>query len=217
VNSETLFPHLAVNRYGRFVLPDAIRPGAGVPIRPRQGYRTGIYRDRAAGLKLPMLSAAVSAEHLFDAFLALIEPLGEEVTAVLESSHGRDADDYREFRRDRIDTPVLASHFCDFEKLLTHDGCTGVAVLNASVPMEVQFDEHKLLHVYAPDLTPFRDALKALGVRRRKELALICEAEHLHHTTDDYENEFDRMCLRVGVGDFESVFSDEGEGESEVW
>ena len=136
MNSDTLFPHLAVSRYGRFVLPDAIRPGAGVPIRPRQGYRTGIYRDRAAGLKLPMLSAAVSAEHLFDAFLALIEPLGEEVTAVLESSHGRDADDYREFRRDRIDAPVLASHFCDFEKLLTHDGCTGVAVLAARRPVE---------------------------------------------------------------------------------
>lgn len=213
MNSDSPFPHLSVNRYGRFTLPDAIRPGAGVPIRPRQGYRQGVYRDRAAGLKLPMLSAAVSAEHLFDAFLALIEPFGEEVAAVLESSHGRDADDYREFRRDRIDTPVLASHFCDFEKLLTHDGCTGVAVLNAAVPMEVQFDEHKLLHVYAPDLTPFKAALKAFGVRRRKELPLICEAEHLHHTTDDYEAEFDQLCLRVGVGDFESVFSDGGEAE----
>ena len=217
MNSDVFQTHLSIRRYGRFTLPDAIRPGMGVPIRPREGYRTGTYRDRAAGLKLPMLSAAVSAEKLFDAFLALIEPLGEEVTAVLESSHGRDADDFREFRRDRIDTPVLASHFCDFENLLLNDGCTGVAVVNPARPIEVQFDEHKLLHVYAPDLTPFKAALKALGVRRRKELPLICEAEHLHHTTDDFEDEFHQMCLRVGVGDFDSVFSDGGEDEAEGW
>ena len=216
MNADTLFDHLTVNRYGRFTLPDAIRPGAGVPIMPREGYRTRIYRDRAAGLRLPMLSAAVSAEKLFDAFLALLEPLGEDAAVVLESSHGRDADDCREFRRSHIDMPVLASHFCDFEELLLNDGCTGVAVLNAEIPMEVQFDEHKLLHVYAPDLTPFRKALRALDIPRRKELPLICEAEHLHHTSDEYEDQFRLLCLRVGVGDFEAVFSDDdSESESE--
>jgi hypothetical protein len=73
----------------------------------------------------------------------------------------------------------------------------------------VQFDEHKLFHVYAPNLKPFRRALRGLGVRRRKELPLISEAEHLHHSTDDHAEAFRQLCMRLGVGDFDRVFSDE--------
>ena len=206
---DRLAAHLSVNSYGDFTLTDAIRPGEGLPVRPRQGYRVEIFRDRRARLRLPMLSAAVSAERLFDTFLALLEPLGEVVHVVLESSHGVAADHHTDLRRSHIDRPVLASHFCDFEELLTHDGCTGVAVMADRVPMEVQFDEHKLFHVYARDLKPFRRILRAHGVRRRKLLPLISEAEHLHHTTDDFADEFRQLALRIGVGDFDRVFSDE--------
>src|SRR5262249_7913831 len=143
VTPDRLAAHLSVNSYGSFTLTDAIRPGAQLPVRPRQGYRVDIFRDRRAKLRLPMLSASVSAEHLFDTFLALLEPLGEEVHVVLESSHGANCDVHTDLRRNHIDRPVLASHFCDFEQLLTHDGCTGVAVLATRMPMEVQFDEHK--------------------------------------------------------------------------
>jgi len=209
VNRDRLAAHLQVNHYGAFALTDAVRPGEGVPVRPRQGYRVEVYRDPKAKLRLPMLSAAVSAEAVFDTFLALIEPLGEVVHVVLESSHGAAGDEHLDLRRTHIDRPVLASHFCEFEELLTHDGCTGVAVLANGRPVEVQFDEHKLFHVYAPDLKPFRRVLKQLGVRRRKVLPLISEAEHLHHTTDDHADAFRQLCLRVGVGDFDRVFSDE--------
>jgi hypothetical protein len=209
VNSDPLAAHLHVRRYGDFTLTDAVRPGPGVPVRPREGYRVEVYRDRTAGLRLPMLSAAVSAERVFETFLALIEPVGKVVHAVFESSHGAGADRHRDLRRSHIDLPVLASHFCDFEELLTHDGCTGVAVLAGRRPVEVQFDEHKLFHVYAPDLKPFRRVLKRLGVRRREVLPLISEAEHLHHSTDSYAEEFRQLCLRAGVGDTDHVFSDE--------
>ena len=204
-----LAQHLTVARYGSFTLTDAVRPGPRVPVRPRQGYRIRVYRDRAAGLRLPVLSAAVSAERLFDVFLGLLEPLGEVVNVVLESSHGRDADAHVDFRRTHIDLPVLASHFCEYEDLLMNDGCTGVAVLSADGPMEVQFDEHKLLHVYAPRLKPFRRVLREFGVRRRETLPLLSEGEHLHHTTDEYEDTFTQMCTRVGVAEFDSVLSDE--------
>ncbi len=210
MNPDRLAAHLSVNSYGDFTLTDAIRPGAGLPVRPRQGYRVEVFRDRRARLRLPMLSAAVSAERLFDTFLALLEPLGEVVHVVLESSHGAGADAHTDLRRDHIDRPVLASHFCEFEELLTHDGCTGVAVLADRRPIEVQFDEHKLFHVYAPDLGPFRRVLRSQGVRRRRLLPLICEAEHLHHTTEEYGEAFRQLALRVGVGDFDRVFSDEG-------
>jgi hypothetical protein len=208
VNEDRLSAHLSVNSYGDFTLTDAVRPGAGLPIRPRQGYRIEVYRDRRARLRLPMLSAAVSVERLFDTFLALLEPLGQEVHVILESSHGAATDCHTDLRRSHIDLPVLASHFCDFEELLTHDGCTGVAVLADRVPMEVQFDEHKLFHVYAPNLKPFRRVLRAHGVRRRKLLPLISEGEHLHHTTDPYADSFRQLAMRLGVGDFDRVLSD---------
>lgn len=210
VNADPLTTHLRVNRYGSFTLTDAIRPALEVPIRPRQGYRIEVFRDRANQLRLPMLAASVSSEQLFDTFLALLEPLGDVVHVVLESSHGSGNDRHNDLRRNHIDRPVLASHFCEFEDLLLNDGCTGVAVLSARRPIEVQFDEHKLLYVYAPDLKPFRRVLRSLGVRQRKVLPLISEAEHLHHSTDDFADQFRQLCLRTGVGDFDRVFSDEG-------
>ena len=210
MNSDRLAAHLHITRYGEFNLTDAIRPAPDASVRPREGYRVDVFRDRRAKIRLPMLSAAVSAERLFDTFLALLEPIGEVVHVVLESSHGAALDRHTDLRRDHIDRPVLASHLCDFEELLTHDGCTGVAVLASARPVEVQFDEHKLFHVYAPDLGPFRRALRRAGVRRRRTLPLISEAEHLHHTTEKYTDQFRHLAVRLGVGDFDRVFSDEG-------
>jgi hypothetical protein len=210
-NSVTsdLTSHLRVSRYGDFTLTNAIRPAPGVPVRPREGYRLKVYRDRSLRLRLPLLTAAISAERLFDAFLALLEPLGEEVHVVLESSHASGRERHADYRRNRIDSPVLQSYFCDYEELLLNDGCTGVAVLSASGPMEVQFDEHKLLCVYAPDIKPFQRALRSLGIRRRKLLPLISEAEHLHHSTNEQEDQFQELCMKLGVVDYGRVFSDE--------
>ena len=209
MNPDPLASHLLVSRYGDFALTEAIRTALSVPVRPREGYRVEVYRDRASRLRLPTLTASVSAEKLFDVFLELLEPLGETVHVVLESSHGSNSDEHTDLRRNHIDRSVLESHFCDFEELLLNDGCTGVAVMAARRPVEVQFDEHKQFTVYAPDLKPFRRVLKRLGVSRREVLPLISEAEHLHHSTDAYAEEFRQLCLRAGVGDTDHVFSDE--------
>jgi hypothetical protein len=205
---DRLSAHLSTGCYGEFRLTEAIRPAPDVPLRPREGYRVDVFRDRIARVRIPMLSAAVSAERLFDVFLALIEPLGDVVDVVIESSHDHELDHHIDLRRDRIDRAVLASHLCDFEALLTHDGCTGIAVIAAGRPIEVQFDEHKLLHVYGPDLAPFRRSLRSAGIRRRRILPLICEAEHLHHTTEVFTEEFKELALRLGVSDFDRVLSD---------
>jgi hypothetical protein len=209
VNPDRLSAHLNTDRYGEFRLTAAVRPAPEAPVRPREGYRVTVFRE--AGVRMPMLSAAVSAERLFDTFLALMEPLGEVVDVVIESSHDAGGPP-TDLRRDRIDRAVLASHLCEFEELLMNDGCTGVAVIASGRPAEVQFDEHKLFHVYAPDLAPFRRALRGAGVRRRHVLPLVCEAEHLHHTTPEFSDEFRELALRLGVGDFDRVLSDSDEG-----
>src|SRR6516165_10333578 len=145
VNSKTLAAHLRVNQYGDFRLTEAVRPAPGVPVVPRQGYRREMYRDTKGELRVPVLAASVSRESLFEIFLALLEPLGPVVDVVLETSHESEGGAHHDLFRERIDLPVLISHFYDFEDLLLNDGCTGVAVVGVNGPMEVQFDEHKLL------------------------------------------------------------------------
>ncbi|MBY0524677.1 MAG: hypothetical protein K2R98_14835 [Gemmataceae bacterium] len=193
--------HLRVERYGDFWLTQAVRPSLDLQVVPRQGYRIDTYRDSGHRLEVPVLAAAVSRENLFDAFLSLLEPLGEVVDVVLETSHQSDSGKHQDLVREAIDQPVLTSHFCDFEDLLLHDGCTGVAVMSTTEPMEVQFDEHKLLIVYAQDLRPFARCLRELGVRHDNTVKLITEGEHMHNSDVAQSEQFQQLCYRLGVGE----------------
>jgi hypothetical protein len=196
-----LAAHLGVDQYGNFRLTDAVRPAVDLQIVPREGYRVDTYRDGRSSLRVPVLAAAVSRERLFDVFLALLEPLGSVVDAVLETSHDTAGAGHRDLYREHIDRPVLESHFLEFEELLLHDGCTGVAVIATEEPMEVQFDEHKLLIIYAHDLSPFECILRRAGVPRDDTLQLITEGEHLHTTDPRHMNAFDQLSYRLGVGE----------------
>jgi hypothetical protein len=201
VSSNQLSAHLQVDRYGEFQLTEAIRPALHVPVVPREGFRLSVYRDSEAGLQVPVLAAAVSREKLFDLFLALLEPLGGTVDVVLETSHHSDGSNHRDLFREHIDLPVLMSHFCDYEDLLLNDGCAGVAVISSTEPMEVQFDEHKLLVVYARDLEPFECILRQFKVPRNDKLQLITEGEHLHSSEPHHAEAFEQLCCRVGIGE----------------
>jgi hypothetical protein len=65
--------------------------------------------------------------------------------------------------------------------------------------MEVQFDEHKLLFVYAHDLEPFEEVLVQYGLKRDDTLKFISEAEHLHSTDDEHREHFDELMFRLGI------------------
>jgi hypothetical protein len=196
-----LAAHLALARYGDFELTEAIRPSLDLQVVPRQGFRISRYKDAEGTFQVPALAAAVSREQLFDLFLALLEPLGDVVDVVLETSHDSDDASHRDLFREHIDLPVLKSHLCDFEDLLLHDGCTGVAVLATTGPMEVQFDEHKLLIVYAADVEPFEEILRQAGLDRNDRLKLITEGEHLHCSEARHAEAFEQLCYRIGVGE----------------
>jgi hypothetical protein len=193
--------HLRVDRYEDFVLTAAVRPGLELAVVPRQGFRMDVYRDGTARLHVPVLAAAVSREKLFDLFLDLLTPLGETVDVVLETSHQSHGNRHVDLFREQIDLPVLKSIFMDHEDLLLNDGCTGVAVLSTVAPVEVQFDEHKLLIVYGHDLEPFERVLRQYGLPRDDALKLITEGEHLHSTDPEHLEQFERLCGRVGVAE----------------
>jgi hypothetical protein len=199
--NQKLAEHLRVDRYGDFWLTDAIRPSLDCQVTPCQGFRLQTYRDRKAGFKVPVLAASVSRENIFDVFLDLLDPLGEVVDVVLETSHETEGANHQDLFREQIDLPVLKSYCCDFDHLLLNDGCTGIAALSTMGPMEVQFDEHKLLVVYAADMQPFIDILEEHGIPRNDKMKLITEGEHLHSTEPCHRREFDQLCYRLGVGE----------------
>jgi len=199
LSQEQLDAHLRVGRYGNFTLTDAVRPSIGLDVIPREGYRRDVYCDPDSGNKMPVLAASVSSDRLFDVFMDLLDPLGEVVDVVMESSHDSEPGSHADLYREHMDTVILKSTLYDYESLLMNDGCTGLAALNPSGPMEVQFDEHKLLFVYAHDLEPFEAILKDYGLRRDDTLKFISEAEHLHSTDDEHRDEFDELLCRLGI------------------
>jgi hypothetical protein len=201
VNTKKLTAHLQVDRYGDFWLTEAIRPSIDLQVVPREGFRLDTYRDVRMGIEVPVLVAAVSRERLFDVFLELLDPLGDVVDVVLETSHASEGANHQDLYREQIDLPILKSYCCDFEELLLNDGCTGVAVIGTGGPMEVQFDEHKLLVVYARRLAPFERIVRKSGVRRDDKMKLITEGEHLHSSEPRHAADFEQFCYRLGVGE----------------
>jgi hypothetical protein len=199
LTEEQLEAHLGVQRYDRFTLTDAIRPSYDLKVVPKQGYRHDFYLDEESKTKVPVLMAAASRENLFDVFLELIEPLGTEVDVVLETSHNRESAGHTDLYREHIDLPVFKSLLWDYEDLLLNDGCTGIAVLNPSIPQEVQFDEHKLLIVYGQPLRDYENVFHKFGIRCDQKLKFITEAEHVHSSSDKYSQRFEDLQMTLGM------------------
>src|SRR4051812_29927644 len=178
--------HLNVCSSDLFELSDAVRPSYTLEVVPSAGYRHDVYRDEENRAEVPVLMAAVTRGQMMDAFMSLIEGLGDVVDVVLETSHGDQSHGHTDLYREYIDMPILQSTLWDFEDLLINDGCTGIAVLNPSLPQEVQLDEHKLLIVYGKELRPYEKILRENSIPCRDDMRFITEAEHVHSTSERY-------------------------------
>jgi hypothetical protein len=203
LNEDELEAHLGVARYGDFVLTDAVRPSYDLQVVPCQGYRHDAYRDEQSRTTVPVLMGAASRPHLFDTFMDLLDPLGNVVDVVLETSHDGDKSGHTDLYREHIDMPVLKSILWEFEEMLLNDGCTGIAVLNPGVPYEVQFDEHKLLIVYGDDLAPFEEAFGQQSVICNDSMRFITEAEHVHSSSDQFARQFEELQTRLGIDGYD--------------
>jgi hypothetical protein len=199
LDEDALEAHLGIARYGGFTLTEAVRPSYDLQVVPRAGYRFDSYVDQQTGVKIPVLMAAASREKLFDLFLDLLDPLGQEVDVVLETSHAKAGRGHDDLYREHMDLPILKSVLCDHESLLLDDGCLGIAALNPGVPLEVQFDEHKLLIMYGQNLDEFEEVIAGYGLRRDDSLKFITEAEHVHSSRDEFAQETEELKYRLGV------------------
>ncbi|MGL4594111.1 MAG: hypothetical protein ACRCUY_05215 [Thermoguttaceae bacterium] len=191
--------HLTVCRYGNFELTEAVRPSMDLQIVPEQGYRHDVYRDNVSKRTFPVLLASISRERLFDTFLDLLDPIGDVVDVVIETSHTRKSDGHLDFCREEIDLPVLKSYLYDFEELIMNDGCFGIAVLNPSIPLEIQFDEHKTLIAYSQNLSIFQSILERNGIFCCESLRFLTEAEHIHTTRMEFVQDFRRLQTTLGI------------------
>lgn len=198
LDEEELEAHLGVARYGEFLLSDAVRPSYDLQVVPSQGYRHDAYHDEHHHTSVPVLMVAVSKDRLFEALMDMLDPLGNVVDVVLETSH-REAGGHTDLYRDHIDLPVLKSILWEYEELLTNDGCTGLAVLNPDMPQEIQFDEHKLLIVYGDNLQRYEAILRDRSIDCNEEIKFITEAEHVHSSNDEYARQFDELKTRLGM------------------
>ncbi|MEX2288347.1 MAG: hypothetical protein WD648_14725 [Planctomycetaceae bacterium] len=200
LTEDQLEAHLNIIRYGNFVLTDAVRPSYDLQIVPSAGYRHDVFQDRDSGVRIPVLMAAVSREKILDVFVDLLDPLGESVDVVLETSHEKEGG-HSDLYREQIDLPVLKSTLYDFEDMLLDDGCMGLAVLNPRIPLEIQFDEHKLLIMYGQDLSPFESVLAEYSVECSEDIKFITEAEHVHSSSDEFVRQFEQLRYRLGIDD----------------
>lgn len=201
LSEDQLEAHLSVNRYANFVLTDAVRPSYDLQVVPQAGYRHDEFHDQETGIRIPVCMAAISREKIVDLFFDLLDPCGDEVDVVLETSHDRENGSHVDMYREHIDLPVLKSTLYDFEDLLLDDGCMGIAVLNPRIPLEVQFDEHKLFIVYGQNLDEFEHIFEEHGLRCDESLKFITEAEHVHSSSDEFSQRFDVMKYRLGIDD----------------
>ena len=199
LSEEELETHLAIYRYGSFELTDAIRPSYDLKVVPRQGYRRDVYRDDESGGDIPVLMASATRSVLFELFLDLLDPLGPCVDVVLETSHHHPQGDHADLYREHIDLPVLKSILLEYEDLLLHDGCAGIAVLNPNIPQEVQLDEHKMLILYGEPLDAFQRILHAHDVFPDENLRFLTEAEHVHSSSEQYYQRFGELSMRLGM------------------
>jgi hypothetical protein len=199
LSEDQLEAHLGISQYGQFELTDAVRPSYDLKVQPKQGYRHDLYIDEENNSRVPVLMASASRDQLFDLFMEMIQPLGQVVDVVLETSHDPGENGHKDLYREHIDMPVLRSILYEYEDLLLNDGCTGIAVLNPNTPQEVQFDEHKLLIVYGSPLETFEHRLERNGVYLEEDIRFITEAEHVHSSSEDYQQQFQELYRRLGM------------------
>jgi len=198
LTDDELQTHMGIDSYGVFDLTDAIRPSYDLQIVPRQGFRHDEYVDDTSGARTPVIMASATRHVLMDVFLELIEPLGSVVDVVLETSH-RAGGNHEDLYREHIDMPVLKSVLLEFEDLLLHDGCTGIAVINPGKRQEVQLDEHKLLIMYGQPLSNFESILIDGDVYPDEDLHFITEAEHVHSSSEQMFDQFNVLRNRLGM------------------
>lgn len=206
LNREELETHIAIGKYGSFLLTDAIRPSYDLRILPEEAYCKRTWRDSKSRFEIPVLAAMVSREKLSDVFFDLLTLLGSNVDAILESSHFR-RNGHTDYTRNEIELPILQSILYDFEDVLLNDGYLGITVIDSSTPVEIRFDEHKTLSIFGRHTEKFEAVFRSYQIPLKENLRFLAEDEHIHASSPAYKTRLEEFRSALGIGfEFDPLF-----------
>lgn len=199
LSDEELDAHIRRKLYDDIELTGAVAPDPRFAVMPKEGYRHDTWRHPHSGVLVPFLMAAASRQKLLSLFDDLLTPLGDSVNVVLETSHDRVryGNNHEDILCEGIDLPVLRSILTNYDDILLEDGCTGIAVLHPIVPMEVQFDEHKLFIIYNDQAGSAENTLCQYGLEHDDQMKFITEAAHIHSTSDTFAQRFQELVAEL--------------------
>jgi len=168
--------------YGNFTLTPAVVLFKDGDVIPSEGYKVEKLVMSDDNIRSRILVSA-SAEKILDIFDECISLLGDTCSIVLE--------DFRTDKGDHIDhfayykdTFIVRSVLFDFEELLLNDGFVGLAIWSETAQAEVQLTMHKIILVYAADISRFKAALASFGIKEDPELRFFFEDFHLLVSTE---------------------------------
>jgi len=204
LSNKAIETHLAIRKYGDFVLTDGITPSLNV--KPQTGYKHIDFQDNYRDVDLPVIEISASKEILFELFLELTDLFGtNQVNVVLETSHMSRSLLYThshiDLPRDDIDISILQSILWDFKNLLLNDGRMGIALVNYENLMELQFDEHKILVFFNWQIVKNElfAILERYNIQEHPNMQLIVDDEHIHTSSEEFDEEFRKLATRIGV------------------
>lgn len=183
IRTDTEFAaHLARDRYGDFLLTQAIRPDPD--LQPIEGYRYGAYAYPT--MSVPTIVAAASREKLAELFLELTALVAPDVDVYVDMTHNYPPTE--KYRREGIDNVVFQSMVHDYSDIILDDGFLGIAVGGGDGEelCEVGLDEHKLLFIYGHQLQRFDRILREFGIAHKQDMKFIMDAPHLHRSSDGF-------------------------------
>lgn len=199
LSNEEIKTHEAIKKYDDFILTDAVIPSYDLRVKPQSGFRYDYYCE--GDLSIPVVIISASKEVLFSLLMELIELIGKKAVDVILRTSRYGYQGYTSLLRECIDLCVLKSIFLDFEEFLLKDGCTRLIITGDKAPIELQFDDHKLLLIY--NWPPVRKALLAIlkkyGIEEKPYIKFICEAEHIHLSNDKLLEAFKQLAVRIGA------------------
>jgi len=102
-----------------------------------------------------------------------------------------------------LDVRSVLRAFSDHEHLLLHDGLIGFGALSAKAHTELFLDDHKLIHLYTPDLESPEHILHDFGLAATDRLRHFSDLVHTHYSLsalalgEDYVEVFDELRERL--------------------
>jgi len=212
INVEKVIEFQKGNRIiGDFVLTEAAMPIPGNTVQPKEGFRIDEWEsDEQDGLK--RLRAAVSAEHIFDLFTAMIIWLNDAVSLSIVQTDYEEGKIYYYFAYDK-DVPVLLSIFSNYRWMIQNNGEVIFTFATESKEVECQLDDTKIFTFYAWNLQPVIDFLAKFGIKEDKKMIFFPERGYITFSSTEYSEQLAKLVQDLNI-DETRVIEMEKEEES---